>query len=87
MQAIIRIGSSQFIVEPGQEFLALKAEVDEVLFPQGAKVTVKDMGPVRGEKIRVAKFKAKSRYRKVKGFRATFHKIRVEKVDIREKKV
>lgn len=35
---------------------------------------------VRGDKIRVAKFKAKVRYRKVKGFRADLSKIKIIKI-------
>lgn len=36
---------------------------------EGAKVTARVVGSGKGEKIRVAKFKAKSRYRRVMGFR------------------
>lgn len=32
---------------------------------------------VKGEKIRVARFKAKSRYRKVKGFRSQLSKVKI----------
>lgn len=32
---------------------------------------------IRGDKIRVAKFKAKVRYRKVKGFRSSLSKIKI----------
>lgn len=32
---------------------------------------------IRGDKIRVARFKAKSRYRKVRGFRAQLSKIKI----------
>lgn len=32
---------------------------------------------VKGEKVRVARFKAKSRYRKVKGFRALLSKVKI----------
>ncbi|MBI3366491.1 50S ribosomal protein L21 [Candidatus Roizmanbacteria bacterium] len=35
---------------------------------------------VKGDKIRVAKFKAKVRYRKVKGFRAQLTKLKILKV-------
>lgn len=89
MQAIVKIGSSQYIVEPGQEILADRGKIDAVLFPDGAKVTVKDLGKIKGKKIRVAKFKAKSRYRKVRGFKPVYHKIKIEKitVDSREKRV
>jgi len=39
----------------------------------------------RGEKIRVAKFKAKSRYRKVMGFRPAITKIKIEKISLKGK--
>jgi len=35
---------------------------------------------VKGDKIRVAKFKAKVRYRKVRGFRPLLTKIKIEKI-------
>lgn len=38
---------------------------------------------VRGPKIRVAKFKAKARYRRVTGFRAALTKIQIEKIEAR----
>ena len=89
MQAIVKIGSSQYIVEPGQEFLADRGKIDAVLFPDGAKVSIKDLGEVMGRKIRMVKYKAKSRYRKVRGFKPVYHKIKIEKitVDSREKRV
>ncbi|MEK7091313.1 MAG: bL21 family ribosomal protein [Patescibacteria group bacterium] len=89
MQAIIKIGSSQYIVEPGQELLVDRGQIDTVLYPDGAKVAIKDLGEIKGRKIRVAKYKAKSRYRKVRGFKPVYHKIKIEKitVDSREKRV
>ena len=51
MQAIIKIGSSQYTVEPGQELLADRGQIDAVLFPEGAKVTIKDL-----EKLKVRRF-------------------------------
>ena len=41
----------------------------------------------KGEKIRVAKFKAKSRYRKVMGFRPQHSVVQIEKIDSGVKKV
>lgn len=35
----------------------------------------------KGEKIRVAKFKAKSRYRRVRGFRSLLTKLKIEKIE------
>ncbi|MFZ5366427.1 MAG: 50S ribosomal protein L21 [Patescibacteria group bacterium] len=51
--------------------------------PQVSGVTVKAkiLSHFKAEKIRVARFKAKSRYRKVKGFRAALTRIRIEKIE------
>ncbi len=47
----------------------------------GAKVKAKVLDQVKGEKIRVAKFRAKSRYRKVKGHRQRLTKIKIIKIN------
>ena len=44
------------------------------------KVKLKVISEEKGEKIRVLKYKAKSRYRKVRGFRAQQTKILIEKI-------
>lgn len=46
----------------------------------GATVTAKIVDQVRGEKVRVAKFKAKARYRRVTGFRASLTKIEIQDI-------
>ncbi|MBI2590589.1 MAG: 50S ribosomal protein L21 [Candidatus Blackburnbacteria bacterium] len=46
----------------------------------GAKIEAQILGEEKGEKIRVAKYKAKSRYRKVSGFRAKLTRVKVEKI-------
>ncbi len=43
------------------------------------KVKAQVLGQLKGDKIRVAKFKAKVRYRKVKGFRAQLTKLKIVK--------
>ena len=43
-------------------------------------IKAKVLSHFKGEKIRVARFKAKSRYRKVRGFRPSLTKIRIEKI-------
>ncbi len=45
------------------------------------KVEASVVDHVRGEKIRVAKFKAKSRYRKVIGHRQALTAIKIEKIE------
>ncbi len=47
---------------------------------KGAQVTGTVVGDEKGEKVRVAKFKAKARYRKVRGFRATLTRVKIEKI-------
>lgn len=49
----------------------------------GSAVTAKIVDQVKGEKIRVAKFKAKARYHRVTGFRSMLTKIQIE--DIKSK--
>ena len=44
------------------------------------KVTAEVVGHVLGEKIRIARFKAKSRERKVRGFRAKLTKLKIIKI-------
>ena len=36
----------------------------------------------KGKKVRVAKFKAKARYRRVTGFRSSITKIKIEKIEL-----
>jgi len=49
---------------------------------EGAKVKAKILTQLKGKKIRVATYKAKSRYRRVKGFRPRLTKIKVEKITL-----
>ena len=44
------------------------------------KVQAQVISQLKGDKIRVAKFKAKVRYRKVKGFRARLTKLKITKI-------
>lgn len=46
-----------------------------------AKVKAKLLEQKKGEKIRVAKFKSKVRYRRVTGFRAMLSKVQIEKIE------
>ncbi len=52
---------------------------------QGASVSVKIIDQIKGKKIRVAKFKAKARYRRVQGFRQQLTKIQIEKINTSSK--
>lgn len=44
------------------------------------QVKGKILDQIKGEKIRVAKFKAKSRYRRVTGFRSQLTQVQIEKI-------
>ncbi len=50
----------------------------------GAKVEAEVEKHFRGDKIRVATYKAKSRYRKVKGHRDELTRVRVEKIYVQD---
>lgn len=47
---------------------------------EDVKVTGKVLGQIKGEKIRVSKYKAKVRYRKTIGHRQLLTKIKIEKI-------
>ena len=53
----------------------------------GAKVEASFVEDKKGEKIRVSKFKAKSRYRKTIGFRAQKSIVKIDNIDLGSKKV
>ena len=52
----------------------------------GAKVTAKVLEHFKGEKVRVAKYRAKSRYRRVRGFRPQLTRLKIEKIEHRHGK-
>lgn len=54
-------------------------------FIPGITVKAKVLEQKKGEKIRVAKFRAKSRYRRVMGHRQLLTKVRIEKIATVEK--
>jgi len=47
----------------------------------GVKVIGKVVKELRGDKIRVSKFKAKSRHRRTTGFRASLSRVQIEKIE------
>lgn len=47
---------------------------------KGASVTAKIVEQIKGDKVRVAKFKAKARYRRVAGFRPQLTKIEITSI-------
>lgn len=48
----------------------------------GVKVKAKVLKNFRGDKVRIAKFKSKVRYRRVTGFRPSLTQLKIEKIDI-----
>lgn len=65
------------LVADGEQVLVGKPTLKE------AKLKVKILKEEeKGEKIRVLKYKAKSRYRKVRGFRPLFTRLLIEKISI-----
>jgi len=56
-----------------------KVKIGKPYLP-GVKVKAKILDQVKGKKIRVAIYKAKSRYRKVRGHRKLLTKIKIEKI-------
>jgi large subunit ribosomal protein L21 len=97
MQAVIKAGSSQYLVSEGQEILVDKiagtdtsVKFNDILlfvdgkqtlvgspFLEGYSVEAQVMGQEKGDKVRVFKFKAKSRYRKTTGFRAQLTRLKI----------
>ena len=78
----------QLNLEKGTEIeleILVKLEEEGKAFKLGQpllkeKVSAEVIDNVKGDKIRIAKFKAKSRYRKVRGFRARLTKLKIIKV-------
>ena len=75
--------------EFGEVFLVVDG--DSVLVGQphvpNAKVTAEVLAQVKGPKIRVAKFKAKVRYRLVRGHRQSLTRVKIEKIVVGEEKL
>lgn len=54
-------------------------QIGQPILP-GAKVVAEVLDQIKGDKIRVARFKAKVRYRRVKGFRPQLTRVKIEKI-------
>ena len=96
MQAVVRSGGKQYRVEEGQTVTVdrLQGEpgttvtLDDVLLyadgdtltAGGATVTAEIVGHEKGDKIKVFKYKNKTRYRKLSGQRSRGTKIRITKI-------
>jgi len=94
--AVIKLNGVQYKISEGDQFLVDHIEelpeLKVLLFVdgdkckignptvKGVKVEMKIIEQVKGKKIKVAKFKAKSRYRKQLGFRASLTNVEVIKI-------
>jgi len=89
--AVLKLGGSQHLVREGSELevnrLSLKGGGKEkvevlVLKPKMGKgtATLKLLEEKKGPKITILKYKAKSRYRRKRGFRSRLSRVLVEKI-------
>ncbi|MEK7163937.1 MAG: 50S ribosomal protein L21 [Patescibacteria group bacterium] len=99
MQAVVLIGKSQYLVSKGDVLeVDLGQDVTSVLMiidgdsvqvgnptVKGAVVKTKVIGESKGDKIRIATFKAKTRHRRVMGFRAKYTKLSIEDIKFSHK--
>lgn len=78
------LGADKIIEVPD---VSLVAEGDKITlgtpFISGAKVVFEVLGDEKGDKVRVVKYKAKSRYRKVRGFRPQYTRVKVQKINLK----
>lgn len=97
--AVIKIGSKQYTVREGDVLsvphINGKPIVDVLLYSEEgvlelgtpvvkkASVQVEVTGESRGEKIRVARFKSKSRYRKVRGYRDELSVLKIKSISLK----
>ena len=100
--AIISLGGKQYRVREGERLLVDRLTTDEgktfqpdVLFTGGdgdanlaprVQVTVKVVGHVRGDKIRIGKRRPKSGYRRQTGFRAALSQIEIQSIGAASKR-
>ena len=93
--AIIQMAGKQFKITEGLEFKVERQEklnIDVLLFADGKTVEIgepivkgvivkaKILGEETAPKIRVARFKSKSRYRRVKGHKQPMRVVKIEKI-------
>jgi large subunit ribosomal protein L21 len=95
MQAVVRVGGKQYRVEEGQVLVAPRlagapgstVTLDDVLFVAdgdtlGTKgtVTAEIVGHDKGEKVKVFKYKNKTRYRKLSGQRQLGTRLKITQI-------
>ncbi|PIP21931.1 MAG: 50S ribosomal protein L21 [Candidatus Nealsonbacteria bacterium CG23_combo_of_CG06-09_8_20_14_all_40_13] len=83
---VIKTGGKQYKVVLGQQFLVEKnkqkegSSVDLQDLISGEKVSAKILGNIKGSKIKILKFKNKTRYKRQQGHRQNYTKIVIEKI-------
>src|SRR5215218_198346 len=65
--------------------MLLGGDGDTQLAPEGAAVTARVVEHVRGEKIRIGKYKAKKGYRRHTGFRSSLSRVQIESIGAQQK--
>ena len=101
--AIIAVGGKQYVVREGERLLVDRLGADEgktfhpdILFVGGdgraqlnpsATVTARVVGHVRGDKVRIGKYRPKKGYRRHTGFRAALSQIEIESIGGTAKRV
>jgi large subunit ribosomal protein L21 len=91
--AVLELGGRQHLVREGSELTVNRLDLKDgksakvpavILQPSFGKgsVTYKLVEQKKGPKILIMKFKAKSRYRRKRGFRADLSRVVVEKIEV-----
>jgi large subunit ribosomal protein L21 len=90
--AIIRVGGKQYRVREGERLLVDRLKTDEgktftpdLLFVpdgdgKGVAVTAKVVGHVKGEKLRIGKYRKRTGYKRHTGFRASLTQIEIQSI-------
>lgn len=94
--AIIKVGGKQYVVREGEKLLVDRLSVDEdktfqpeVIFEGGdgkaelspkGTVTAKVLAHVKGDKIRIGKYRRRTGYRRHTGFRSSLTQIQIESI-------
>lgn len=90
--AIIRVGGKQYRVQEGERLLVDRLKTDEgktftpdLLFVpegdgKGVTVTARVVGHVKGEKLRIGKYRKRTGYKRHTGFRASLTQIEIQSI-------
>ena len=99
--AIIKLGGKQYVVREGEKLLVDRLSVDEnktfqpeVIFEGGdgkaelspkGTVTAKVLAHVKGDKIRIGKYRRRTGYRRHTGFRSSLTQIQIESIGAKKR--